>query len=183
MEPAPSNLTLDDQLCFALYAATNAVVRAYRPLLAQIGLTYPQYLLMLVLWQDGERAVHELADRLALPPHAMSPILDRLQAAGLLTRRRTAPDRRVVHVQLTPAGRELRTAAARVQEAVACATRLAPDALAALRSELHALAEGMAEPEPAVVAARACGSAAHPNGRRRSAVGAGPTPFPEGDLS
>ncbi len=162
MGPRPGNLALDDQLCFALYAATNAIVRAYRPLLAGIGLTYPQYLLMLVLWQDGDRAVHELAERLALPAHAMSPILDRLQAAGLLVRRRTAPDRRVVHVQLTPAGDELRTAAARVQDEVACATRLAPDALATLRSELQALARGMADPlgsvaatpEPADVAAR-----------------------------
>jgi len=67
MVSRPTNLRLDDQLCFALYAATNTVTRAYRPLLEQIGLTYPQYLVMLVLWQDGEHAVHEIASRLALP--------------------------------------------------------------------------------------------------------------------
>ncbi|MGI8531574.1 MAG: MarR family winged helix-turn-helix transcriptional regulator [Geodermatophilaceae bacterium] len=144
----PTNLRLDDQLCFALYAATNAVVRAYRPLLHEIGLTYPQYLVMLVLWQDGEHAVHEIADRLALPAHGLSPLLDRLEEAGLLARRRQAPDRRVVHVRLTAAGVELERAAAAVQRDVACQTQLAPDELDALREELHDLVRQMA-PEAA----------------------------------
>jgi len=144
----PTNLRLDDQLCFALYAATNAVVRAYRPLLHEIGLTYPQYLVMLVLWQDGEHAVHEIADRLALPAHGLSPLLDRLEEAGLLARRRQAPDRRVVHVRLTAAGVELEGAAATVQRDVACQTQLAPDELDALREELHDLVRQLA-PEAA----------------------------------
>lgn len=143
MTSGSTNLRLDDQLCFALYAATNVVTRAYRPLLEQIGLTYPQYLVMLVLWQDGEHAVHEIAARLALPPHAISPLVDRLDAAGLVVRRREAPDRRVVHVQLTAAGADLEAAASLAQQAVACRTRLSPAALNALRDELHDLVRHM----------------------------------------
>ena len=139
----PSNLRLDDQLCFALYAAMNTVTRAYRPLLERIGLTYPQYLVMLVLWQDGEHAVHEIATRLALPPHAVSPLLDRLESAGLVVRRREAPDRRVVQVQLTAAGLELETAAAAAQRTVACRTQLDGPTLDGLRDQLQALARRM----------------------------------------
>lgn len=142
----PTNLRLDDQLCFALYAATNAVVRAYRPLLERIGLTYSQYLVMLVLWQDGEHAVHEIAARLALPGHAVSPLVHRLEHAGLVSLRRVPPDRRVVHVQLTTAGADLEAAAARAQHTVACRTLLAPRALSALRDELHALVDQMTVP-------------------------------------
>jgi len=134
---------LDDQLCFALYAATNTVIRAYRPLLARIGLTYPQYLVMLVLWQDGEHAVHEIASRLALPPHAISPLLERLEGAGLVIRRREAPDHRVVHVQLTASGAELEAAASQAQRSVVCQTRLGPNALDDLRAELHDLVRQM----------------------------------------
>lgn len=140
---ASTELGLDEQLCFALYAATNAVVRTYRPLLDAIGLTYPQYLVMLVLWQDGERAVHEIADRLHLPPHALAPLLGRLERSGLVQRRRLAPDRRVVRVRLTAAGRELRSTAAAVQHSVVCHTGLSADALDALRDELHELVERM----------------------------------------
>jgi len=139
----PTNLRLDDQLCFALYAATNTVIRAYRPLLERIGLTYPQYLVMLVLWQDGEHAVHEIASRLALPPHAISPLLARLDGAGLVVRRREAPDHRVVHVHLTAAGAELQAAASQAQRTVVCRTRLGPNAMDDLRAELHDLVRQM----------------------------------------
>ncbi len=132
-------LTLDGQLCFALYAATNAVTRAYRPLLKEIGLTYPQYLVMLVLWQDGESAIGHIADRLNLPPHAITPLLDHLEAKRLVARRRDVTDRRVVHVTLTDQGRTLETAASLAQQTVVCQTQLDPEALAELRSELKAL--------------------------------------------
>lgn len=143
MKSRPTNLRLDDQLCFALYAATNTVTRAYRPLLEQIGLTYPQYLVMLVLWQDGEHAVHEIASRLALPAHAVSPVVDRLELAGLVVRRREAPDRRVVHVHLTAAGAELESAASRAQRTVACRTLLGPAGMDDLREQLHDLVRRM----------------------------------------
>lgn len=138
-----SNLKLDDQLCFALYAATNTIVRAYRPLLDDIGLTYPQYLVMLVLWQQDARAVHEIAGPLALPPHALSPILERLERADLVTRSRDDADRRIVRVHLTPAGADLETAASRAQLDVVCQTGLSPEDLADLRENLRDLVERM----------------------------------------
>lgn len=148
----PDNLRLDDQLCFALYAATNSVTRAYRPLLAEIGLTYPQYLVMLVLWQDGDHSVNEIAGRLALPPHALSPMLDRLEKAGLLRRLRAGPDRRVVTVQLTQAGAELEVAAGRVQHEVFCATTFSRAENDALRAVLRALVTRMDERRDAAAA-------------------------------
>ncbi|MEM6488700.1 MAG: MarR family transcriptional regulator [Pseudomonadota bacterium] len=134
-------LRLDDQLCFALYAATNAIVRSYRPMLAEIGLTYPQYLLMMVLWQDNDRTVRELADRLKLSPSAVTPLVDRLEIAGLVRRQRDQNDRRVVHVALTEQGRIAESEAAAVQYRVACDTGLGDDGLARMRDALHALAE------------------------------------------
>lgn len=136
-------LRLDDQLCFALYAATNAVVRAYRPLLGELGLTYPQYLVMLALWQDGVTAVHDLAARLQLTSSAITPLVDRLEAAGFVTRAR-ASDRRVVRVALTEAGRLLEDRVATAQQAVVCRTGLDDRDLADLRQELRDLADRVA---------------------------------------
>lgn len=141
-----TNLHLDDQLCFALYAATNTVTRAYRPLLERIALTYPQYLVMLTLWQHGELSVSEIADRLALPGHAISPLVERLETAGFVLRHRGAPDRRVVHVSLTAAGAELESAASAAQRSVACDTGLSPEALVELREQLHELVDRMTHP-------------------------------------
>ena len=138
-----ARLRLDDQLCFALYAATNAVVRAYRPLLRELDLTYPQYVALMVLWQDGSHSVGELAGRLDLPGHALTPVLRRLEAAGLVLRRRSAVDSRSVVVELTPAGRALEPAAAAVQRQVVCATGLSSESLAALRDDLHDLADDL----------------------------------------
>ena len=143
----PRKLRLDDQLCFALYAATNAVTRAYRPMLGELGLTYPQYLLMLVLWQDGASTTGRIARRLGLAQNAITPLVDRLEAAKLLTRRRDGDDRRVVHIELTAAGHDLETAVSRVQRDVECQTLLTPDRLSALREELHALVARMESPD------------------------------------
>ncbi len=132
-------LRLDDQLCFALYAATNAITRRYRPLLSEIGLTYPQYLVMLTLWQDGAAPIGQVARRLELDSHAVSPLVDRLESAGLVVRRSGA-DRRQVLVKLTGPGRDLEAAAARAQARVACDTGLAPLELADLRRRLRELA-------------------------------------------
>ena len=140
-----NQLRVDDQLCFALYAATNVITRAYRPLLRQIGITYPQYLTLMVLWQRGDQSISDVAARLALPGHAITPIVDRLQAAGLVTRQRDAEDRRVVLVCLTEAGASLELAAAQVQRTVACQTGLSPVALAALRTQLHDLIGEMSD--------------------------------------
>ena len=138
-----ARLRLDDQLCFALYAATNAITRAYRPLLRELGLTYPQYLTLMALWQHGTGTVSEIAQRLDLPAHALTPLLQRLEQAGLIVRRRSSLDNRSVLIELTSAGVELQTSAAAVQRTVECATRLSPDALFALRGELHDLVNDM----------------------------------------
>ena len=138
-------LHLDDQTCFALYAATNAVVRAYRPMLAELGLTYPQYLVMLALWQDGAMAAHQLAARLQLGTSAITPLVDRLEAAGFLTRTRT-PDRRVVTIATTEAGRRLEGEAARAQRAVVGRIGLDEARLSALRHELEGLTARVSAP-------------------------------------
>lgn len=129
---------LDDQLCFALYAATHAITRRYRPLLDGIGLTYPQYLVMLTLWQDGPASVGRIARRLELDSHAVTPLVERLELAGLVLRRR-GTDRRQVVVAATERGRGLETAAVAVQATVACATGLDPLELADLRRRLRTL--------------------------------------------
>ena len=139
----PRKLRLDDQLCFALYAATNAVTRAYRPLLRDLGLTYPQYLVMLVLWQDGPSSPGQIASRLSLGQNAITPLLDRLVEQGLAERSRNTSDRRVVTVQATQEGLNLEASVSLAQQSVECRTDLEPDALARLRDELFALANRM----------------------------------------
>lgn len=137
--PGFKKLRLDDQLCHALYAATNAIIRSYRPRLKRIGLTYPQYLVMLVLWQDGARPVRHIAERLGLSASAVTPLLDRLEAARLVIRSRDPVDRRIVHVAPTAAGRDLQEKASEVQQRVECETSLGHGELNELREELKAL--------------------------------------------
>jgi MarR family transcriptional regulator, organic hydroperoxide resistance regulator len=143
MASRKSRLRLDDQLCFALYAATNAVVRAYRPLLGELGLTYPQYLVMLALWQDGTTPIHALAERLQLGANAVTPLVDKLEAAGFVTRARGA-DRRVVFVALTEAGLRLEEKVAAAQQTVVCRTGLGDRDLADLRRDLKDLTDRIA---------------------------------------
>ncbi len=138
---------LDDQLCFALYAATHAITRRYRPLLEEIGLTYPQYLLMLIVWQDGTATIGRIARRLELDSHAVTPLVARLEAAGLLRRTRGADRRRVV-VAATERGLDLQRVAARAQAQVAGATGLAPSELADLRRRLRLLTDQLTPQTP-----------------------------------
>ncbi|MFE0327869.1 MarR family transcriptional regulator [Streptomyces sp. Y2F8-2] len=140
-EEMDGSLLLDDQLCFALYAAQRAVTAVYRPLLEDLGLTYPQYLVLLVLWERGETTVKELAAALRLDYGTVSPLLKRLQAAGLVRRERSARDERSVLVAVTARGEELRERAARVPGAVLTATGLDAPGIARLREELWLLAE------------------------------------------
>ena len=134
-------MNLEEQLCFALYSATNAIVRTYRPWLRAIGLTYPQYLVLLVLWQDGERTMGEIASRLSLPPGGVTPIVERLETSGFVVRRRDLNDRRVLHVGLTPSGAELEQAGIEAQRRVACATTMEAEEFAELRSALTGLTQ------------------------------------------
>ena len=113
--PAPS-VALDDQLCFALYAASRAVTARYRPMLDVIGLTYPQYLVMMLLWENDHQTVGQLGSRLALDSGTLSPLLKRLTAAGLVTRHRRVEDERSVSIALTDEGRALRDKAFAISE-------------------------------------------------------------------
>ncbi|WP_328399603.1 MarR family transcriptional regulator [Streptomyces sp. NBC_00390] len=142
---AAASLLLDDQLCFALYAAQRAVTGAYRPLLDEIGLTYPQYLAMLVLWERGEVAVKELGAALKLDYGTVSPLLKRLEAAGLVRRERSATDERSVRLLLTDAGGALRERAEQVPARLLLSTGLQASEIARLRADLHRLAERAAE--------------------------------------
>ena len=101
-------LPLDDQLCYALYAASMAVQRAYKPMLDEIGITYPQYLVLHTLWEEDGRTVGSVAARLALESSTVTPLVKRLEAAGFVTRARDTGDERRVAVRLTPRGRALR---------------------------------------------------------------------------
>jgi len=143
-------LQLDRQLCFALYAASLAMTRLYKPLLEPLGLTYPQYLVMLVLWEGDGLAVSELGQRLQLDSGTLTPLLKRLQAAGLLQRLRDPADERRVRLQLTPAGRALKARARAVPQAVACAAGCELDEIAVLTSRLKDLRDQLlaAEPQP-----------------------------------
>ncbi|MFI5795234.1 MarR family winged helix-turn-helix transcriptional regulator [Streptomyces sp. NPDC051677] len=138
---ADGTLLLDEQLCFALYAAQRAVTAAYRPLLDELGLTYPQYLVLLVLWERGETTVKELAAALRLDYGTMSPLLKRLEAAGLVRRERSARDERTVLVACTGRGEELKGRAERVPGTLLASTGLMATEVARLRGELWELAE------------------------------------------
>jgi DNA-binding MarR family transcriptional regulator len=107
-------LALDRQVCFALAAASRSVIGLYRPVLEPMGLTHPQYLVMLALWERSPRTVRDIGEALRLEPATLSPLLKRLEAAGLLTRRRNADDERALDVELTSAGHALRAEAERV---------------------------------------------------------------------
>lgn len=155
-------LALDAQLCFALYTASRAVIRAYAPLLEPLGLTYPQYLVMLVLWEEDGASVKRIGQRLALDSGTLTPLLKRLEAAKLVKRRRAAEDERVVTVHLTAEGRALRARARSVPKRIACLAgfdleRGGLAEIAELRTRLRALSERLLEDEAPLTAARARG--------------------------
>lgn len=140
--PAVS-LSLDDQLCFALYAASRAVTSAYRPLLDRLGLTYPQYLVMLVLWERGTVPVKELGAALQLDYGTLSPLLKRLESAGLVRRERRADDERSVLVGPTDRGAGLRHEAECVPQTMMGTFGVTAAEAAELRTRLLEIAERM----------------------------------------
>lgn len=135
----PNLLRLDLQLCFPLYATSNAVTRAYRPLLEPLGLTYPQYLVMMVLWESGPLGVGDIGERLFLDSGTLTPLLKRLEAQGRVHRRRDSSDERRVVVELTAEGRALEEVARTVPEALACRLLGASVDAARLRDDLKRL--------------------------------------------
>jgi DNA-binding MarR family transcriptional regulator len=138
-QPTPDQLLLDQQLCFALYAASRSVTGLYRPLLEPLGLTYPQYLVMLVLWEQDGLTVRELGQRLQLDSGTLTPLLKRLQSAGLVTRQRRKQDEREVDIRLTAAGLALRDKASGIPECLAQCMQLPFEQMQSLRDELKRL--------------------------------------------
>ena len=135
-------LQLDRQLCFALYSSSLAMTKLYKPLLAPLGLTYPQYLAMLVLWEadgDSPLSVGQLGQRLSLDSGTLTPLLKRLEALGHIERRRALDDERRVDIVLTPTGRTLRSQALDIPGQLACAAACDLQELTALTQRLHQL--------------------------------------------
>jgi len=139
--PIDSNtlLGLDQQLCFALYSTSLAMTRVYKPLLSTLGITYPQYLALLVLWQDDGLSVSELGERLFLDSGTLTPLLKRLETMALVSRLRAVDDERRVRITLTPAGRALRVKAAQIPACILSATQCSVAELALLTQQVQAL--------------------------------------------
>ena len=142
--PSPAALRLDKQVCFALYSASLAMTKLYKPLLDEIGLTYPQYLVMLVLWEQDGLTVSALGERLFLDSGTLTPLLKRLEGAGLLARLRDVQDERRVRITLTPAGRALRDTAERIPACVLEQSQCSLPELLALTEQLKTLRDHLA---------------------------------------
>jgi len=137
-------LLLDNQLCFALYSTSLAMTKLYKPLLDELGLTYPQYLVMLVLWERDGLMVSELGERLFLDSGTLTPLLKRLESAGLIARIRAVEDERRVHITLTAAGRKLRAKAQKVPGCILSASQCSIPELVQLTTQIRSLRERLA---------------------------------------
>ncbi|HET6709401.1 MarR family transcriptional regulator [Amycolatopsis sp.] len=138
-----ASLRLDDQLCFGLYSASRAVTSLYRVVLEDLDLTYPQYLVMLALWEQDHRLVKELGTELNLDSGTLSPLLKRLQTAGLVVRNRQADDERSVRVSLSERGKALHEKARDIPDVIGAAMSLDEAGLARMRAELDRLTESV----------------------------------------
>jgi DNA-binding MarR family transcriptional regulator len=138
-EATQDDLLLEHQLCFALTVASRSVVGAYKPVLEKLGLTHPQYLVMLSLWESSPRSVRDISDALAQEPATLSPLLRRLETAGLITRRRVPGDERTLAVELTPLGTALRDQATAVPGTMMELLGLTRDQVAQLHASMMGL--------------------------------------------
>lgn len=136
---------LDDQLCFALYAASRAVIAAYQPALDEHGITYPQYLVLMVLWEEDGCRVSRLGERMQLDSGTLSPLLKRLEQRGLVERKRRADDERVVEIFLTAEGKRLKKTGALLQEQSFCRLGLTLPELEKLRGQLQTITKTLGE--------------------------------------
>jgi MarR family transcriptional regulator, organic hydroperoxide resistance regulator len=136
-DSADAMLQLDNQLCFALYSTSLAMTKLYKPLLEELGLTYPQYLAMLVLWEQDGLTVSELGERLYLDSGTLTPLLKRMETAGLVSRIRAVEDERRVHITLTAAGRKLKTRAAKIPGCILSATQCSIPELVSLTQQVQ----------------------------------------------
>ncbi len=140
---------LDEQLCFAVYAANMAIQRSYKPMLDRLGLTYPQYLALHVLWEEDGRTIGAIAQRLSLESSTVTPLVKRLEAAGLLMRERDPQDERQVRVRLTPLGHDMRDRCGCLGEDLITRSGMDVDDLRALKDEVQSLRRALERREPA----------------------------------
>ncbi|WP_338849677.1 MarR family transcriptional regulator [Massilia sp. W12] len=138
-------LKLENQFCFMLYSTSHALTRAYGPLLQALELTYPQYLAMLVLWEQDGISVKQLGQKLLLDSGTLTPLLKRLEAAGWLKRVRSAHDERLVEIRLTEAGRDLRVRARQLPEQILCLSKMPLPQLGEMREQLRVLRQHLLE--------------------------------------
>ena len=144
--PAKSLLQLDHFFCFQLYAASRALTALYRPLLEPLGLTYPQYLVMVVLWEKDSLNVKQLGEKLFLDSGTLTPLLKKLEGQGLVVRRRAAADERQVIIGLTPRGRELRQQAEGIPTSLLCQLDMDEQAAGRFHQTLQAFMSGLTPP-------------------------------------
>lgn len=145
--PTAAAPTLPQMICFALYSANHAMQRVYQPLLAPLGLTYPQYLVLAVLWDQDDRSVGDLGRALQLDTNTLTPLLKRMESQGLLTRARSTSDERQVRIRLTDRGRALRDEAPRIGECILKACDLELDHLTVLRDAVAELRDRLRSAE------------------------------------
>ncbi|WBO21219.1 MarR family winged helix-turn-helix transcriptional regulator [Sphingomonas abietis] len=145
MADTVSPLGLDDHLCFAIYSAGIAINRAYRPLLDQLDITYPQYLVLITLWEEDAQTIGGIAERLALESSTITPLVKRLEAAGLLSRERNPADERQVIVRLTDAGRAMQARSTCLAAALLEKSQLSIPDLQQLNTQVKALRDALAE--------------------------------------
>ncbi|OJH38198.1 MarR family winged helix-turn-helix transcriptional regulator [Cystobacter ferrugineus] len=138
-------LRLDDQLCFALHAASRAMTGAYQPLLEELGITYPQYLVLMALWEEDGARVSRIGERLYLDSATLTPLLKRLESRGLVERRRSRVDERVVEIFLTPEGKRIEQRALELFPQLVCKTRLSLGEMVRLREALRKLTRALHE--------------------------------------
>ena len=142
-------LKLGQFLCFAVYSASHAFNRVYKPLLEKLGLTYPQYLVMVILWEEDGQTVGRIAERLYLESSTLTPLLKRLENAGYLRRERDASDERQVRVRLTPRGREIQAEATDFPKCIVEASGQNLETLQKLQKEISALRDALMGPATA----------------------------------
>ena len=147
MENSPHNLSLENHLCFSLYACSRAILRLYRPYLDELKLTYPQYLVLVTLWEKQVCTIKELGEALDLDTGTLTPLLKRMEAAGLIERRRDKGDERVVNIQITEAGQALQEKAACIPDSLLRASGMTDEELGAINATITRLLQQVNEVE------------------------------------
>lgn len=136
-------LRLENQICFPMYVASRMITRAYQPLLDEMGITYPQYLVLMTLWEKDEQTVNEIATTLYLNTNTITPLLKRMEKGGIVARTRSKQDERKVMITLTNEGKALKEKAYCIPEAILNSTGLSPENLGSLKKQIHTLIKQM----------------------------------------